>query len=190
MPSPAPSDLYHAPELGSAQALRGRSNLCTTDRRPYTRRLLRRLFPNGASGPARTAEIVGGFKGKVVKFTKAKLDTIGEAVWKGKVFYREQRILRNRLDDLVVLKPLLGDDIGKIKNRKTDGKDAWLLFPANLYCGQSLLDGRRESIIIDYAFTDDVPGYRPMPDAAGRNGLKIRDEIRMMGRASISAARI
>ena len=32
-------------------------------------------------------------------------------------------------------------------------RTVWLLFPAQLYCGQSLLDGRRESIIIDYAFT-------------------------------------
>ena len=62
-----------------------------------------------------------------------------------------------------------------------DGKDAWLLFPAKLYCGQSLLDGRRESVIIDYAFTDDLPGYREMPDVlAGREGLEIRDEIRMV----------
>jgi hypothetical protein len=56
-----------------------------------------------------------------------------------------------------------------------------LLFPAKLYCGQSLLDGRRESIIIDYAFTDDLPGYREKPDAlAGRDGFEIRDEIRMI----------
>jgi hypothetical protein len=62
-----------------------------------------------------------------------------------------------------------------------DEKDTWLLFPAKLYCGHSLLDGRRESIIIDYAFSDDIPGYRAEPDElAGRDGLKIRDEIRMI----------
>jgi hypothetical protein len=55
------------------------------------------------------------------------------------------------------------------------------LFPAKLYCGQSLLDGRRESIIIDYAFTDDIDGYRELPDfLAGRRGFKVRDEIRMV----------
>ena len=59
--------------------------------------------------------------------------------------------------------------------------DVWLLFPAKLYCGQSLLDGRRESVIIDYAYNDDLPGYQAHPDAlAGRNGLRIRDEIRMI----------
>ena len=59
--------------------------------------------------------------------------------------------------------------------------DVWLLFPAKLYCGQSLLDGRRESVIIDYAYNDEIPGYQEHPDAlAGRNGLRIRDEIRMI----------
>ena len=76
-----------------------------------------------------------------------------------------------------------------------NGKDQWLLFPARLYCGQSLLDGRRESIIIDYFFTDSLPGYREKPDfLAGRNGIKVRDEIRMirpgfyLGRAYIGRA--
>ena len=75
------------------------------------------------------------------------------------------------------------------------GRDQWLLFPARLYCGQSLLDGRRESIIIDYAFTDELPGYRRMPDVmAGRDGFAIRDEIRMvrpgfyLGRAYLDRA--
>ena len=59
--------------------------------------------------------------------------------------------------------------------------DVWLLFPAKLHCGQSLLDGRRESVIIDYAYNDDLPGYQERPDAlVGRNGLRIRDEIRMI----------
>ena len=59
--------------------------------------------------------------------------------------------------------------------------DVWLLFPAKLYCGQSLLDGRRESVIIDYAYNDEMPGYQEHPDAlVGRNGLRIRDEIRMI----------
>src|SRR3546814_1207924 len=43
------------------------------------------------------------------------------------------------------------------------------------------MNSLRESIIIDYAFTDTLPGYREKPDfLAGRNGLKVRDEIRMV----------
>ena len=71
----------------------------------------------------------------------------------------------------------------------------WLLFPAKLYCGQSLLDARRESIIIDYFFSDEIPGYQESPDfLAGRRGLKVRDEIRMirpglyLGRAYLDRA--
>jgi hypothetical protein len=154
------------------------------------------FFPAGSSGRARLAEIIGGgLKGLVVDVKTAKLEHVAEAVWKGKVFDRSHRILRNRINDLAVLKPLVGPDVGTIQKLEVDGRDTWLLFPAKLYCGQSLLDGRRESIIIDYAFTDDLPGYREKPDAlAGREGLDIRDEIRMvrpgfyLGRAYLKRA--
>jgi hypothetical protein len=36
-------------------------------------------------------------------------------------------------------------------------------------------------VIIDYAFSDELPGYRHDPDRlAARNGLAIRDEVRMV----------
>lgn len=140
------------------------------------------FFPKGSSERARLAEIVGGgIKGFVVDRKAATLEHIGEFIWKGKVFYRSEGVLRNRIEDLLLLKPIVGPNVERIKKVDVDGKDAWLLFPAKLYCGQSLLDGRRESVIIDYAFTDDLPGYREMPDVlAGREGLEIRDEIRMV----------
>ena len=140
------------------------------------------FFPKGSSEKSRLAEIAGGgIKGFVINLKAAKLERIGELIWKGKVFYRDQRVLRNRIQDLAILTPLVGPDVQTIKKLDVDGKDAWLLFPAKLHCGQSLLDGRRESVIIDYAFTDDLPGYREMPDVlAGREGLDIRDEIRMV----------
>jgi hypothetical protein len=140
------------------------------------------FFPKGSSERSRVAEIVGGgIKGFVVDLKAAKLEHIGEFIWKGKVFYRSEGVLRNRIEDLLILKPIVGPNVEKIQKLDVDGKDAWLLFPAKLYCGQSLLDGRRESVIIDYAFTDDLPGYREMPDVlAGREGLEIRDEIRMV----------
>lgn len=140
------------------------------------------FFPKGSSERTRLAEIVGGgIKGFVVDLKAATLEHIGEFLWKGKVFYRNEGVLRNRIQDLLILKPIVGPDVDTIQKLDMDGKDAWLLFPAKLYCGQSLLDGRRESIIIDYAFTDDLPGYRERPDVlAGREGLEIRDEIRMV----------
>ena len=59
--------------------------------------------------------------------------------------------------------------------------DVFLLFPAKIYCGQSLSDARREAVIVDYAYNDEIEGYRKSPDSlAGRGGLRIRDEIRMV----------
>ncbi|MDP2028786.1 MAG: hypothetical protein Q8K12_04030 [Thiobacillus sp.] len=137
------------------------------------------VFPRGSSGKLRAAEIIGGLKGLGVNFKGRMLETAGETLWKGKVFYRNEKVLRNRIEDLAVLRPVIGP--GDIPKIDVDGKDAWLLFPAKLYCGQSLIDSRRESIIIDYAFTDDIRGYRENPDfLAGRRGLKVRDEIRMV----------
>jgi hypothetical protein len=137
------------------------------------------VFPRGSSGKLRAAEIIGGLKGLGVNFKGKMLETAGETLWKGKVFYRNEKVLRNRIEDLAVLRPVIGP--GDIPKIDVDGRDAWLLFPAKLYCGQSLIDSRRESIIIDYAFTDEIRGYREKPDfLAGRRGLKVRDEIRMV----------
>jgi hypothetical protein len=138
------------------------------------------VFPMGASGDRRLAEIVGGLPGFAVELKLHRVEELGRLLWKGKVFYRDDRVLRNRIEDLAVLKPIV-DSPDTVKRITVRGKDHWLLFPAKLYCGQSLLDSRRESIIIDYAFTDLLPDYRAMPDSlAGRNGLQIRDEIRMV----------
>ena len=129
----------------------------------------------------RLAEIVGGLKGFVVNLGGKKLELVGRTLWKGKVFYRDQRVLRNRIEDLAILGPLIDGKTTDLQKISVKGRDAWLLFPARLYCGQSLIDSRRESIVIDYAFSDAIAGYRERPDfLAGRRGLKVRDEIRMV----------
>lgn len=141
------------------------------------------FFPKGSSGKLRLSEIVGGgLKGFAVNVAGAKLDLLGETLWKGKVFYRQSMLLRNRIEDLSVLKKLgLVDDSPPLQKIEVNGGTQWLLFPAKLYCGQSLLDSRRESLIIDYAFTDEIEGYHHMPDMlAGRDGFLVRDEIRMV----------
>jgi hypothetical protein len=141
------------------------------------------FFPKGSSGRARVAEIVGGVKGLAAGLELEKLTLLGRALWKGKVFYRDQRVLRNRIDHLELLQEFFPNpaDEAKVRELSTNGHTDQLYFPAKLYCGQSLLDSRRESIIIDYAFTDELPGYHEIPDKlAGREGLIIRDEIRMV----------
>jgi hypothetical protein len=138
------------------------------------------LFPRGTSGDFRAAEIAGGVAGLALQLKGLKLTELGQVLWKGKVFFREERVLRNRIEDLDILKKA-GLVEGEPKKITVNGKDQWLLFPAKLYCGQSLLDARRESIIIDYFFTDEIPGYQEKPDfLAGRRGARVRDEIRMV----------
>jgi hypothetical protein len=152
------------------------------------------FFPRGTDSETRLGEILGGgLKARVAALGVRKTEGLGRLLWKGKVFYRNERLLRNRIEDLTVLAPLTGGTTEGIQKQTVNGRDTFLLFPAKLYCGQSLLDGRRESVIIDYAFTDELPGYREHPDAlGGRQGLRIRDEIRMvrpgfyLGRAYIN----
>ncbi len=56
-----------------------------------------------------------------------------------------------------------------------------MLFPAHVYCGQSLLDHRRESIIIDYAWGKDFKPFNKNVDVlTGPGYLDIRDEVRMV----------
>ena len=152
------------------------------------------FFARGGSGKLRAAEIAGGLKGLAIRVKGRKLETLGKVLWKGKVFYRDEGVLRNRIEDLAILAPVIDDPLN-VPKIDVDHRDAWLLFPARLYCGQSLLDGRRESIIIDYAFSDDISGYREKPDyLASRRGFQVRDEIRMirpgfyLGRAYLGRA--
>ncbi len=138
------------------------------------------ILSGGESGELRAGEIVGGLAGYALHLKGVAVDKVGETLWQGKVFYRDEKVLRNRIEDLKSFEKL-GLVEGEPQKIKVGGKDAWLLFPAKLYCGQSLLDARRESIIIDYAFTDEIAGYQEKPDfLAGRRGMKVRDEIRMV----------
>jgi hypothetical protein len=81
---------------------------------------------------------------------------MGTKLWRGKTFASEKGSLINRVG---------------IARR----------YPAKVYCGQSILDSRRESIILDYAYGDTIPEYVDMLDwPVTRKGLNIRDEIRMV----------
>ena len=140
------------------------------------------FFARGDDGGTRLAEILGApLLGTAADAKIDRIEHLGRFLWKGKVFYRDERLLRNRIEDVDGLARLLGIDTSALMTMQDGARDAWLLFPARLHCGQSLLDGRRESIVIDYAFTDALPGYVANPDAlAGRDGLAVRDEIRMV----------
>ena len=150
------------------------------------------FFARGDEGELRPRleEILGGVAGRIKGRKIELLENVGRTLWRGKMFYRDERILRNFIEDLAPLRPLI-DDPDAVAKAELPRRSllrlvrptttVWLLFPAKLYCGQSLLDGRRESIIIDYFYTDELPGYQASPDGlAGRGGLRVRDEIRMI----------
>ena len=153
------------------------------------------FFAQGGGLP-RIGEQLGGLSGQAVGLKLQLLELVGQRIWKGKVFYRQERLLRNMIDKRATVNAFLASqhvDPEKLRSIDFQGNQAYLLFPARLYCGQSLLDGRRESIIIDYAFTDEIAGYEAAVDAlGGREGTQIRDEIRMVrpgfyvGRAYLS----
>lgn len=121
------------------------------------------------------------------------LECIAEMLWMGKKIYPPDQageyFLRNAIAKKVALSlgPLLGG--GKFvleafklgTTEKFDGEYKYMQFPAKVHCGQSLLDSRRESIIIDYSHGDDAKPFVPgLDDLAGRNGIYVRDEIRMV----------
>lgn len=164
---------------------------------------LGRLFrAPGDSLQARAEEILGGLRGSIAAAGIGLLQNVGNNLWKGKVFYRDRGIARTMVQDRAYIRPLIDNPAtvmtATIPNRgplrrvfQTD--KVWLLFPAKVHCGHSLLDGRRESIVIDHNFNDEVDGYRERPDSLmGRGGLRIRDELRMirpgfyLGRAYIN----
>jgi len=144
-----------------------------------------------ADAPTRMEDALGGVKGRLTDAKIKLLQKVSRAVWKGKIFYRDQRILRNFTENTIVDAIIKADDREAVEKTEiprvgllsyfSPVTTVNLLFPAKLLCGQSLVDGRRESIIIDYAFNDEVPGYQKNPDGlVGRNGLRVREELRMI----------
>jgi len=148
------------------------------------------FFAAGDSLRSRLDEILGGIAGRIAADKLDVLEVIGRGLWKGKMFYRDKRELRNLISNSPAMLPFVGDPTTIMETKipregwlgyVLPSNKVWLLFPAKLYCGQSLLDGRRESIIVDYNYGDEIEGYRPSPDSlAGRGGLRIRDEVRMV----------
>ena len=139
------------------------------------------IFGAGGGLPRLKEILGGGVKGFLADRVVKDVDQLAEALWKGKVFYRDKMELRNQITNRQKLARLFKADLSKMRTATIDGREVGLLFPAKLYCGQSLLDSRRESVIIDYFFGDELDGYLPeIDELAGRNGLQIRDEIRMV----------
>ena len=140
-----------------------------------------RFFFAEGGGPKKLSARLGPVSRRVADLKLEKLDRLGETLWKGKVFFEADRELRNMIDNEELVADLFDVSPDRLRKATVDGREVALLFPAELYCGESLSDPRRESVIIDYANTDSIDGYVPEIDRlAGRDGLAIRDEIRIV----------
>ena len=127
------------------------------------------------------ADVIGGLRGAGMNLKLDLLTKVGEMLWQGKVFYRDSRELRNIIDREQVVSALFGVSTDEMRIEQIFGKQVALLFPAKLYIGDSQLDARRPSVIIDYDETAQIDGYIEKIDRlVGKDGLKIRDEIRML----------
>ena len=138
------------------------------------------FFPRDANGRARLREMAGPLPPGLAHLATLRVERLARALWRGKVFYRSQGIVRNRIEDLAILKPLLRER-ETIPRLSVDGRTTWLLFPARIACEPSAFDPPQKSVIVDYSKSENIEGYRDIPDRlAGANGLKIRDEVRIV----------
>lgn len=138
------------------------------------------FFPRDRDGRARIRELADPALPLTASIATMRAEDLGRVFWKGKAFFRAQGILRNRIDDLLILRPIIKDS-DKIPKMTFDDETTWLLFPAELSCGASRLDPTRRSTVIDYAKGPAIEGYREIPDRlAGPQGLNIFDEVRIV----------
>jgi hypothetical protein len=138
------------------------------------------FFPRDRDGRARIRDLADPGPNLVGPVAAMQAEDLGRMFWRGKVFFRSQSIVRNRIEDLVILKPIF-TDAETIPKLTFDGQTTWLLFPARLSCGDSRFDPTRRSIVIDYSQTEQIEGYREIPDRlGGKQALNIRDEVRVV----------
>lgn len=140
------------------------------------------FFPRDRDGRARIRDLTDASPNVLGPLAALPAESLGRMLWRGKVFFRSRAIVRNRIEDLLILRPIV-DDVKTIPKLTFDGQTTWLLFPARLSCGESRFDKTRRSIVVDYAETAKIEGYRQIPDAlAGPERLNIRDEVRVIRR--------
>jgi hypothetical protein len=138
------------------------------------------FFPRDRDGHARIRDLADPAIPLAADVAALRAEHLGRALWKGKVFFRSQQVLRNRIEDLLILRPIV-TDVSTVPKLTFDGETSWLLFPARLSCGPSRLDPSRRSILIDYAQGPQIEGYREIPDRlAGPDRLAIFDEVRVV----------
>ena len=97
------------------------------------------------------------------------LEHLAQTLWKGKVFYTKAFPAEEMAEGGNPVPMLRNSILGLVE-----------LFPARVYVGMGIMDAG-DSVIIDYAFSEDFASYHPKIDfLASRKGLLVRDEIRQI----------
>jgi hypothetical protein len=104
------------------------------------------FFAPDGSLKDRLAEVVGGFEGRLVGTTIDTLLLMVGAVWTGKIFDRDQAVVRTSIENLAPLQAFLGDTEtimtatiprqGPLRFVMPDQK-VWALFPASFIAGKA-----------------------------------------------------
>jgi hypothetical protein len=138
------------------------------------------FFPRDRDGNAHIADLPEPAPKRLSHVATLKAERLGRMLWRGKMFFRSEGVVRNRIEDLGVLRAFV-PEASTIPKLTFDGATTFLLFPARLSCGKSRLDPAHPSVVIDYSEGPTIQGYRPVPDRlVGPEGLDIRDEMRLV----------
>jgi hypothetical protein len=147
------------------------------------------FLPDGGGFQAVLEQVLPatGVKAAVARALGAGMSKLPDTLIQGKVFSQVQGgdhpvwKARARLDTaaILVLDPSIA--LSPRKMLELRKPEAHLFFPARVYCGQSGLDSRRESIVIDPGYAEDFPEFKAgIDEIPGRKGMNLREEIRMI----------
>jgi len=104
-----------------------------------------------------TADLIARLPDDASNLPVAQVRAAAAALWRTRVFDRNQHLVRAR-----------GDGSG-------------LMYPGRVECAPSIADPGGAAILIDYTASEHLPGYHEIPDAVtGRGGLRLREEMRAL----------
>jgi hypothetical protein len=121
------------------------------------------FFPKGQR---RTLSEIVGFAGLAVELKSVKLELLGSALWKGKVFYRDDWLLRNRIETPCCSSPLSKATCLRFRRSpRTDETSGSCFLPALLRPACSTPGASPSSSILLHGRAAGVP---PAPRLSGR----------------------
>ena len=139
------------------------------------------LFPRGRAASSASPRSRAGSPGSALQLKGLAARTIGEALWKGKVFYRDERVLRNRIEDLErAQEARSGRRRSEASSPSAARRRGCCSRPSSIAARACSTRGASRSSSTISSPTR-FPAIRKSPDfLAGRRGLRVRDEIRMV----------